>query len=123
MVSTKNLKVLDHETEIYTSLHGYGDAIRYIFRENNIKADIMWIVKRFENQEDEKIRTYWAERFNSIDKNAGVNPYSMLRIRTHFDPDELFNFLINAVANDADVQKYVADFEGGPHIPDPGILE
>ena len=123
MVSTENLKVLDHETEIFASVHGYGDAIRYIFRENNIEANIAWITKRFENEEDKKTRTYWAERFNDADDNAGVNPYSMLRIRTRFDPDELFDFLINAVKIDSDVQKYVAYFASRPHIPDPNIVE
>lgn len=123
MVSTENLKVLDHETEIYTSLHGYGDAIRYIFKNNNVNANIAWITKRFENDNDKRIRTYWAERFNNADSNAKINPYSMLRIKTHFDPDELFEFLINAVATDPDVQKYVAHFKSGPHIPDPNTLE
>lgn len=123
MVSTKNLKILDYETEIYTSLHGYGDAIRYIFKENNITADITWISKRFENKEDEETRKYWAERFNNIDPKAYINPYSMLRIRTYFDPDELFDFLINAVATDSDIQKYLSAFKSGPHVPDPNILE
>lgn len=123
MVSTKNLKVLDHETDIYTSLHRYGDAIRYIFRMNNVDAKIAMTNRHFENEKDEEIRKYWAKRFETAGNHRYISPNIMLRIRTHFDPDELFDFLINAIETDADVQKYVADFEGGPHIPDPGILE
>lgn len=123
MVSTKNLKVLDHETEIYTSMGLYGDAIRYIFRMNGVDAKIAMTNRHFENEKDEKIRKYWAERFEKAGHRRYISPNTMLRIRTHFAPDELFDFLINAIETDSDVQKHIANFKPGPHIPDPNILE
>ena len=123
MVSTENLKVLDHETEMFTPMHRYGNALGYIFKENRIESKIAMTNRHFENAEDEKIRKYWAKRFETAGNHRYISPNIMLRVRTHFDPDELFDFLLNAITTDADVRKYLSYFESGPHIPDPNIVE
>lgn len=123
MVSTENLKVLDHETEIYTPMHRYGNALGYIFEQNNVEAKIAMTNRHFENNKDENTRRYWAEKFERAGNHKFISPNIMLRIRTHFDPDELFEFLINAMTTDIDIKNYLSAFESGPHIPDPNILE
>lgn len=122
MVSTENLKVLDHETEIFVPLSKYGDAIRYIFKKNSVNAKTAMTNRHFENEEDEKTRKYWAEKFEKAGNHMFISPNIMLRVRTHFDPDELFDFLMSSL-NDLDVQEYTSHFGFGPHIPDPNILE
>ncbi len=121
IVSTENLKVLDHETEIYTSLGFYGDAIRYIFRMNNIDAKIAMTNMHFKDKKDEETRKYWAKRFEKAGHRRYISPNTMLRIRTHFDPDELFDFLMSSL-EDPDIQEYIKQFGFGSDIPYPKIL-
>lgn len=123
MVSTENLKTLDHETEIYTPMHRYGNALGYIFEKNHITAKIAKTNRKFENENDEKIRIYWAKRFEEAGNHRFISPRIMLRIRTHFDPDELFDFLMKAMTEDEDIKKYLSYFESSSHTPDPNILE
>ena len=122
MVSTDNLTVLDHETEIYTPISKYGDALKFILKQNNISTHISMIICRFRDKEDEQVRTYWAKRFEKAGNHILISPRTMLCFKTHFDPDELFDFLMSSL-NDPDVKEYISHFESGPHISDPNILE
>lgn len=105
MVSTNGLQTLDRETEIFVPFPHYSAALSFVLTGKN--ADIALMPTQFVDGKDMTERLEWTERFRHLSETCHISSRNMMRFRTHFDPNELFNLLVDALKNDKDTQNYI----------------